>query len=65
MMALKNNKKNIETNAYGICINPQHILSSFLKNFKELNTQEQTNIYFVAHFINYFSKLRGKLFIEK
>ena len=29
MMALKNNKKNIETNAYGICINPQHILSSF------------------------------------
>lgn len=66
MMALKNSKKNIETKAYGICINPQHILSSFLKRFKELNIPRTNKYLFCGPFYrNYFSKLKRENYLSK
>lgn len=58
-----NSKKKIESqsNILAICINPQHILSSFLKNFKDLNIPRTEKYLFCGLlYRNYFNKLGRK-----
>lgn len=54
---LKNNVNN-KINIYGVCINPQHNLSSFLKNFKNINIPRTDKYLFCGpSYRKYFYKL--------
>jgi hypothetical protein len=56
-LSLKKNNKNVKT--YGICVNPQHNLSSFLKKFEELNIPRTNRYLFCGSlYRKYFKKLK-------
>ena len=62
---LKNNYKN-KINIYGVCINPQHNLASFLKNFKKIKIPRTENYLFCGpSYRKYFYQLNRQNVLSK